>query len=161
MKTADGGRVARINANPAGGVPKRRVPNAEVTVSGLRGDRQRDRRYHGGPNRAVSVYALERIEALRAEGHPIEPGSCGENLTVAGIDWASLAVGDLLRIGDEVRLEVTGFASPCSKIAASFTEGAFTRISQKLHPAWSRIYTRVLAEGTVREGDRVEVQRGS
>ena len=67
----------------------------------------------------------------------------------------------MVRVGDGVLLEVTGYAAPCSKIMASFAGGAFTRISQKLHPGWSRLYARVLEEGTVSEGDRVEVQRGS
>src|SRR2546422_5744398 len=34
-----------------------------------------------------SMYAMEAIEALRAEGHPIVPGAIGENLTVHGLDW--------------------------------------------------------------------------
>jgi MOSC domain-containing protein YiiM len=44
---------------------------------------------------------------------------------------------------------------PCHKIAASFADGEFHRISQKLHPGWSRVYARVLAQGMVRLGDEV------
>lgn len=154
------GRVVRININPRGGVPKYAVPTAELTAEGVVGDKQRDRRFHGGPSRAVSLYAIERIDALRAEGHPIAPGTTGENLTLAGIDWAAVAVGDRLRIGDWVEVEITGFASPCSHIEESFAEGAFKRISQKLHPGWSRLYARVLAEGAVHEGDAVEHAKG-
>jgi MOSC domain-containing protein YiiM len=150
------GRVINVNVNPKGGVPKFPVPSAELTTEGVRGDKQRDRRFHGGPTRAVSLYALERIEALRAEGHPIAPGTTGENLTVAGIAWDGVKVGDRLRVGEWVELEITGYAAPCSNIVESFAEGEFKRISQKLHPGWSRLYARVLAEGVVREGDPVE-----
>lgn len=156
MRTGATGRVAQINVNPQGGVPKHAVASAEVTTEGVVGDRQRDRRFHGGPQRAVSLYAAERIEALRAEGHPIAPGSTGENLTVAGLDWATIEVGDRLLVGEWVELEITGYASPCSNIAGSFADGAFKRISQKLHPGWSRLYARVISEGVVRTGDRVD-----
>ncbi|HEY8376112.1 MAG TPA: MOSC domain-containing protein [Nannocystis sp.] len=142
--------VAQINVNPAGGVPKLPVAAAFVGPEGVEGDLQRDRVHHGGPDRAVSLFSLERIAALAAEGHPITPGSTGENLTVAGLDWSALAASDRLAVGDEVLLEITGPATPCNTIAASFTNGAFTRISHKLHPGWSRLYARVLRPGLVR-----------
>ncbi len=150
------GRVVQVNVNPEGGVPKHPVPAAEITTRGVRGDKQRDRRHHGGPQRAVCLFAIERIDGLRAEGHPIAPGTTGENLTLAGVDWDRIKVGDRLLVGEWVELEITGYASPCSNIEASFADGAFKRMSQKLHPGWSRLYARVLAEGTVRAGDPVE-----
>jgi MOSC domain-containing protein YiiM len=106
----------------------------------------------------VSLYAAERIAALRDEGHPITPGSTGENLTLSGLDWAALRVGDRLLVGEWVELEITGYAAPCSNIEAAFADGAFTRISEKLHPGWSRLYARVLSEGVVQVGDRVELR---
>lgn len=150
------GRVVQVSVNPRGGVPKHAAPGAELTSAGVRGDKQRDQRFHGGPTRAVSLYAQERIDALRAEGHPITPGSTGENLTLAGLSWDKLKLGDRLRVGDWVELQITGYAAPCSTIEASFSDGAFKRISQKLHPGWSRLYACVLAEGEVRAGDLVE-----
>jgi MOSC domain-containing protein YiiM len=160
--TAPLGRVVQVNVNPRGGVPKHAVPAAEVTTEGVVGDKQRDRRFHGGPTRAVCLFALERIEALRAEGHPISPGSTGENLTVSGIDWDAAKVGDRLRLGDWVELEITGYAAPCSNIAESFADGEFKRMSQKLHPGWSRLYAQVITPGEVRLGDAVEIiDRGS
>lgn len=149
------GRVVQINVNPKGGVPKYRVEEVEITQQGVKGDKQRDRRFHGGPDRAVCLFSQERIAALQAEGHPIVPGSTGENVTVSGIDWDALVVGDCLQIGDRVVVEITGYASPCSNIAGSFANGEFKRMSQKLHPGWSRLYARVLIEGSVREGDEV------
>lgn len=151
------GRVIQVNVNPHGGVPKYPVSAVELTAEGVAGDKQRDLRFHGGPTRAVSLFAIERIAALRAEGHPITSGSTGENLTVTGLDWDTLNVGDRLRVGDWVELELTGYAAPCSNIADSFADGNFSRISQKLHPGWSRIYARVLAPGEVCPGDVIEV----
>ena len=137
-----------------GGVPKLPQPEAAVTVDGIVGDRQRERRYHGGPMRAVSLYSLERIRTMQAEGHPVDVGTMGENLTVAGLDWDRVGPGVRLAIG-AVELEVTKDAPPCKTIAGSFRDGAFVRASQKKHPGWSRFYARVLREGTVRVGDPV------
>jgi MOSC domain-containing protein YiiM len=149
------GTLHSINTS-RGGVPKLPQPEASVTIDGLVGDRQRDRRYHGGPMRAVSLYALERIRALQAEGHPVDVGTMGENLTIAGLDWSAIAPGVCLAVG-EVLLEVTKDAPPCKTIAASFRDGLFARASQKVHPGWSRYYARVLRAGTVRVGDAVGV----
>ena len=148
-------RLESINVSQ-GGVPKVPIPEAAVTREGVSGDRQRDLRFHGGPDRAVSLYSAERIDLLRAEGHPIEAGSAGENLTVSGLDWETVGLGSRLRVG-EVELEVTGYASPCATIRASFVDGDSRRIAQKLHPGWSRLYARVLKEGRLKTGDVVAV----
>jgi MOSC domain-containing protein YiiM len=149
------GRLEAVNVSD-GGVPKRDVGEAMVTVAGLVGDRQRDLRFHGGPERAVSLYAAEKIERLREEGHPIAAGSAGENLTVSGLDWDEMAPGARLRIG-EAELEIRSYAGPCKNIRGSFADGDSRRIAQKLHPGWSRLYARVLKEGRVRVGDAVTV----
>lgn len=149
------GRLASINVSE-GGVPKTPVQEVVVRASGLDGDRQRDRRVHGGPDRAVSLYSLEAIEALQREGHPIGIGTAGENLTVSGLDWSAVVPGVELQVG-RVRLRVTGFMAPCYKVQPSFAGGRFTRISQKVHPGFSRVHARVLAAGSVRVGDPVEL----
>lgn len=123
----------------------------------MRGDRQADLRYHGGPDRAVVLFSLEQIVALQQEGHPIYPGSIGENITVAGLPWAELVPGTHLRLGD-LRLEITDYATPCSKIGGSFVGQRFIRASQKHHPGWSRLCARVLAPGNVKPGDAVVVE---
>ena len=137
-----------------GGVPKAPVAEARVTARGMEGDRQRNREHHGGSDRALSLFSLERIEALRAEGHPIAPGSTGENVTVAGLRWEQVVPGARLRIGTVVA-EVTGYAAPCRTIRGSFVGGRSGRISEKAFPGWSRVYARVLVEGVVRAGDPV------
>lgn len=141
-----------------GGLPKQAVPFAQVTVEGVTGDRQRNRKYHGGRDRAVCLFSLEMIEALRAEGHAISPGSAGENVTLAGLDWTRVKPGDRLSIGDYVLLEVMSYTEPCRQNARWFKGGDYGRIAQEKHPGWSRLYARVLVEGPVRTGDRVTVE---
>jgi MOSC domain-containing protein YiiM len=153
MSDSFSGLLSSINASD-GGVPKTPRPWAHVGMQGVDGDRQEDLRYHGGPDRAVCLYSLDLIEALQSEGHPISPGSIGENLTLSGIDWTHVRSDARVEIGD-VLLEITRATSPCTKIAASFSGGEFVRVSQKVHPGWSRFYARVLREGIVTAGDRV------
>lgn len=141
-----------------GGVPKLPVREARIGALGLEGDVQKHTKIHGGPERAVCLYALEVILALQAEGHPIYPGSTGENVTTTGLPWAALAVGMRLALGDSVLLELTRPTTPCSQIAASFTGGASKRIEHDLHPGWSRWYARVEREGQVRVGDVIDVR---
>jgi MOSC domain-containing protein YiiM len=150
------GRVVQINVSP-GGVPKRAVDAARVTVRGVEGDAQRDTKHHGGPERAVCLYPVEALEALQLAGHPIVPGALGENLTVQGLDWSAVAPGRVLQVGERLLLQVTRYTSPCAKVAPAFLDGDYSRVSQARHPGWSRVYSRVLAEGAVRRGDPVRL----
>ena len=137
-----------------GGVPKLAVGEADVTWLGLAGDVQKHKQLHGGPDRALCLFALEVIERLQAEGHPIAPGSTGENVTVRGLDWATIGPGDRLALGDQVKIEITELTTPCKAIKHSFADGRFIRI--RAHGD-SRLYARVLVEGHVRVGDAVVV----
>jgi MOSC domain-containing protein YiiM len=135
-------------------VPKLPVDRAMVRATGMEGDRQRDRRFHGGPDRALCLYSQERLDALVMEGHPVRPGVLGENVTIFGLPWEEVRPGARLRIG-AVDVEVTAFASPCRNIAGGFFDGEFKRVGQKVNPGWSRVYVRVLSEGPIAVGDAV------
>lgn len=146
------GRVVSINRS-RGGVPKLAVPEVFVGVNGLEGDSHVYHR-HGGPDKAVCLYSLEVIEALQREGHPIAPGTTGENVTVSGVDWPHLVPGVRLSLGP-VEVEITDYATPCQTIIGSFADQQSKRILQKLHPGWARLYARVLTEGVLTLGDPV------
>ena len=150
--------VHQINVSD-GGVPKRPVLEAKVSETGVEGDRQRNLKVHGGPDRAVCLFSLELLERLQDEGHPIDPGSSGENLTVAGLEWDLIRPGVVLSIGPDVLLEVTSYTGPCSQNASWFRDRAYQRISQKKNPGWSRVYAKVLHDGVVKPGDVVAVEQ--
>ncbi|HEY7654828.1 MAG TPA: MOSC domain-containing protein [Methylomirabilota bacterium] len=149
-------RIVQISLS-SGGVPKRAVPAARVTALGVQGDAQRDREHHGGPDRALCLFSAERIRALQTEGHPIAPGSIGENLTIEGVDWNVVTPGSYLRLGQEVIAQVTRYTAPCVNITASFLDRDYSRVSQKRHPGDSRVYARVLREGSLTTGDSVQL----
>jgi MOSC domain-containing protein YiiM len=151
------GRLLHVNVS-AGGVPKLPIESGRVTRLGVDGDRQRGATVHGGPHRAVSILGIEAIRRVAAEGHPIAPGTTGENLTTEGFDVSALPVGTRLEIGDEVVLELSGPANPCRTIRHSFSDLRFGRLGMAASPADSRMYARVIREGAVRPGDAIRLR---
>jgi MOSC domain-containing protein YiiM len=149
------GRVASVNVS-SGGVPKLPIAATWVGRLGLEGDGHTEPEpMHGGPEQAVSLYSVESIARVAADGHQAFPGAFGENLTLEGVEMGSLAAGDRLGIGDELVIEITKHAQPCQTIAHWFVERQIARISAKTHPEDARWYARVLVEGTVRTDDSV------
>lgn len=148
------GRIFQINISP-GGVPKLAIPHAEVSEQGLVGDRQTNLKVHGGPDRALCLYSLERLLQLQAEGHPTFPGAFGENIVISGLDWEKVEPGQRYQLGDQVLVEITRFTNPCNTLIPYFKDGQYGRISQSQHPGWSRVYGRVLAGGTLLPGDEI------
>jgi MOSC domain-containing protein YiiM len=80
-----------------------------------------------------------------------------ENVTIEGLDWSTIVPGAHLLLGERVLVQVTRYTSPCHNIAPAFVRGEFSRVSQKRHPGWSRVYARVLVEGALRAGDAVRL----
>ena len=132
-----------------GGVPKMPVNSAEIRFEGISGDDQNDKKHHGGIMRAICVLENELLVKLQSEGHPIMPGTTGENLLVEGFN---LSIGSKISIGT-VELEVVSAATPCKTISKSFTDGFFNRMSDKKYAGETRWYCRVLKEGTIRISD--------
>ncbi len=148
------GWIFQINSSP-GGVPKRPRSEDRVGPLGLASDKQAHPGIHGGPERALCLYSLERILALQKEGHPIYPGAVGENLTLAGLDWDRMQPGRRLHVDGGVEIELTSYTVPCGSIRAAFADGDSRRIAQTLRPGWSRLYARVIGEGPLRAGQRL------
>lgn len=92
-----------------------------VHTLGLEGDVQVNRRFHGGPEKAVYGYPLSGYAGWQAEFPDIAdrfvPGAMGENLVIAGQDEASLCIGDILRCGSAT-LQISQLREPCSTFAA-------------------------------------------
>jgi len=151
------GTVSQLNVS-TGGVPKTAVDTAIVGVRGIEGDVQKARVHHGRPWQALCLWSADVIETLRADGHPIEAGFAGENVTIAGVDWAELHGGLRFTIGsgtDAVEGQLSLPAVPCSKNKAWFLGGDIDQMDHDLHPGFSRWYASVLTPGTVRAGDPV------
>jgi MOSC domain-containing protein YiiM len=142
--------LTQLNVS-GGGMPKLPVAEARVTREGVAGDWQRNRKYHGGPNRAVCVYSEELYGWLRDQGVDVAAGAVGENFTTRGVDLQRLAKGDRLRVGDACVIELTDVRVPCNNLKKWDVD------LPELIVGRSGWVAKVVAEGTVRPGDAIEV----
>lgn len=109
---------------------------------------------HSGPwHRQVSLLGIDSINKMRARGVDVNPGDFAENLTVEGIELYSLPVGTRLKAGENVLLEVTQIGKECHKGCAIRTQ-----VGDCVMPR-EGIFARVLEEGWIRAGDKIEVLR--
>jgi MOSC domain-containing protein YiiM len=112
---------------------------------------------HGGPPRPgrwqISLLAWEDVtRANREHGLNAVPGSFAENLTTEGLDTASLKVGDRLKIGNEVVLEVEQLGKP-PEIAHTYNFQGHS-----LLPTVG-VFCRVVVGGMVSAGDVIVISR--
>jgi MOSC domain-containing protein YiiM len=144
------GRLVQLNVS-AGGMPKIAVTDAQVSRDGVAGDWQTNRKYHGGPDRAVCIFSQELYAWLADEhGIALEPGSIGENFTTAGVDLLALRKGDRLRVGECV-IEITNVRVPCKNLLQWHP-----RLPKAIqdHSGW---VAKVIEEAMVRPGDTIEL----
>lgn len=123
-------------------------------AEGLRGDEQADRRFHGGPEKALHHYAREHYPAWQAElGERAvlqAPGAFGENISTQGMTEADVCVGDVFRAGTAL-IQVSQARQPCWKLDHRFARrGMAARVQASGMTGW---YYRVLQEGWLCAGD--------
>lgn len=123
----------------------------------LDGDGQADLTVHGGPDKAVLVYAAAHYPAWRSE-LKIEEfpfGAFGENFTVEGMSEDTVFLGDIYQIGDAI-VQVAQPRMPCWKLARKWQRPDLpARVVKTGRSGW---YLRVLKEGSVAAGDALELQ---
>lgn len=125
-----------------------------VVRHNVEGDRQSDRRVHGGEFKAVYAYAAQHYDWWRgALGRELEPANFGENLTIGDFDERAVSIGDVFRMG-EAELEAVAPRLPCSNLGLRF--GDLGIVKEFARAARWGIYFRVVNEGTVAAGDPVE-----
>jgi MOSC domain-containing protein YiiM len=127
-----------------------------VSATNVDGDRQSDLRVHGGPDKAVYVYAAEDIGWWEAElGRALRHGTFGENLTVTTPrPLADSLIGDRWKIGSAL-FEVSQPRMPCFKLGIRMGDLRFVR-----RFAQSRrlgLYLRVVEPGEVGATDTITV----
>ncbi len=122
--------------------------------SGFEGDGQADLENHGGVDKAAYLYSHDHYAHWEKElGRPLPFGQLGENVTVRGFTEDAVHIGDVFRVG-EARVEVTQPRVPCFKLGIRMDSARFPkRFLQSLRTGF---YVRVLEEGRVGAGDRME-----
>ena len=149
------GSVVGLFATTVGGVPKPSVHSIDVETLGIKDEIIRDKKHHGGADKAVCLLTQDVLQQLQDDGHPIVGGSTGENILI-DVPFDSLRPGIQIEFR-EVKLEITMAASPCKTIGDSFINQNFNAISDKKYPARTRWYARVLVEGTVHQNEQLTI----
>lgn len=111
---------------------------------GLRGDA------HGGDwHRQISLLCIEDIEGMKGKGFDVGPGSFAENLTTESFDLGSVKVGDRLRVGDAIILEVTQIGKECHTRCA-----IYNKIGECVMPERG-VFAKIITGGFVKTGDAI------
>lgn len=154
------GQIAPLpGSDRLSGIAKTPVTEAQwLGPEGLQGDRQADRRVHGGVEKALHHYPRDHGPAWQAEIGPLplldEPGAFGENISTLGLTEAGVAAGDIFRLGTAL-VQVSQGRQPCWKLNLRFAVPDMARrVQASGRTGW---YYRVLEPGLVRPGDRLDL----
>lgn len=141
------GQVLAVNISEKRGIKKHNINEAFIKSDwGIEVDA-----HAGDWHRQVSLLSLSSVEKMRALGAEIDFGDFAENLTVAGIDVATLPLGTRLQIG-EVQMEVTQIGKECHNKACAIKKQVGTCVMPI-----EGIFARVLSSGWIKVGDTIEV----
>lgn len=149
MSAAPRGKIVAVSTSRRKGEKKIPVPSASlVRGHGIPGDA------HAGPGyRQVSLLSVESIAKMRALGLSVGPGDFAENVTVEGIEIATLPIGSRIRIGSAV-VEITQIGKECHERCA-----IYFRVGDCVMPR-EGVFGRVVVDGSVAPGDIAEVVGG-
>ena len=76
--------IIGLHVNPEGVFQNTQCHAGGWTRNGPVGDKQNDRKHHGGPQKAVCLLEQHVLEHLQRMGLSIAPGTTGENILVDG-----------------------------------------------------------------------------
>ena len=142
------GEVLAVNVSSKRGEIKHNVGEAFIKQNyGLETDA-----HSGDWHRQVSLLSLSSFEKMRKKGAiGLNYGVFAENITVGGLDVATLPLLTRLKVGEAI-LEVTQIGKECHNQGCAIKK----QIGSCVMPV-EGIFTRVLKSGWVRVGDSVEI----
>ena len=155
------GRLEQIILRPERRMPTVQIDVAQVVVGlGIQGDRASARKPSpaGAGKRHITLIQAEHLPVIAAfmGVKLIDPMLLRRNLLVSGLNLLAaraLFKGEpmVLRIGQEVTLEITGPCEPCSRMEALLGPGGYN--AMRGHGGMN---ARVISGGTIGVNDTVE-----
>jgi len=141
------GTVVSVNLSERKTVRKQRYDSGTLVLDrGFEGDA-----HAGDWHRQVSLLAKESIEEMQAKGLDVDAGDFAENITTEGVELMTLPVGSIVRIGDEVVLEISQIGKTCHNKCAIYYQAGDCVMPRE------GIFAVVRVAGDVHTGDKVEV----
>ncbi len=139
------GKVVAVCISRGRGTVKKAVRSAKFEPDyGIVGDAHAGKGY-----RQVSMLAKESIDDIRATIPNLAYGAFAENIVTSGIDYALIAVGDRIILGDNIVLEVSQIGKECH------TACAIQRLVGDCIMPREGVFCWVLRGGRLKPGDAV------
>lgn len=130
------------------GIVKKPVAQAEFQVGfGIAEDA------HGGDwHRQVSLLAGESIDTVKKRLPSLKDGAFAENIVTRGLDLAAVKVGERLRIGGKIILEITQIGKQCHNDGCAIKKATGDCIMPK-----EGVFAKVIQGGSAKAGDEIAV----
>lgn len=129
-----------------------------LNETNIEGDKQANRKYHGGPDKAICCFSAEHYPFWRetlSRGKEFGFGAFGENFTLEDLTEDLVCIGDTFTVGTAV-VQVTQPRVPCVNLARKWES---PELPERLIAArHSGFYLRVLTPGEVGAEDRMTLQ---
>jgi MOSC domain-containing protein YiiM len=138
------GRIHKISFSSEKGVKKNNIEHAILQKDfGILGDA------HAGSQRQVSLLPFESFDKVKNDIVEIKPGDFAENITTTGLKFDSVAIGQTLAIGCEIKLEITQIGKECH-------HGCYIReiVGDCIMPR-EGIFAKVVRGGAMKVGDKI------
>lgn len=131
------------------GIVKKPVDKAAFQAGfGILGDA------HAGKwHRQVSLLAGESIDTVKQQLPTLKDGAFAENIITRGLELSAVSVGDCLKIGSDIVLEITQIGKKCHNDGCAIKKATGDCIMPK-----EGIFAKVLTQGEAKAGDQIVLQ---
>ena len=149
------GKILSVNISSTKGTAKKAVNHAYLVENfGLKDDA-----HSGSGLRQVSLLAIESIRKqskcpkVKRKNCVLGPGDFAENITTEGVNLSQLKIGNTLKIGDRVILEISKIGKECHRLCT-----VYERTGDCIMPR-EGIFAKVVRGGKIIVGNEIEVVR--
>lgn len=143
------GRVVSICISDKKGTKKQEVSSAQLKADwGIQGDA-----HAGNWERQVSLLSLEDIRQMKELLPELKPGDFAENIITEGVDLQSIRIGDRIRLGKNIVLEVRQIGKECH------TECQIKKLTGKCIMPTRGVFAKVLRGGRIKRNFPLRVQK--
>jgi MOSC domain-containing protein YiiM len=111
-----------------------------------------DDAHAGDWHRQVSLLAGESIDTVKETLPTLKNGAFAENIITRGIDLTQLAIGNRLKIGDSIILEITQIGKECHNSGCAIKKATGNCIMPK-----EGLFAIVVAGGSIASADEIQV----
>lgn len=139
-------KIVSIATSKKKGTIKKCIDSAELIENhGIKDDA-----HAGDWHRQLSFLAAESIEKASQEDFKLNFGDFAENIATTGVDWKNEPVGQVFKLGENARVEITQIGKECHKKCA-----IYYRTGDCIMPK-EGVFAKILKGGIIKVGDAIE-----